>query len=708
MSSRTETLCSHCSLPTGLFGIERALDGEKRTFCCYGCCLAYQVRNGRSEEPQAAWLLIRLGIGGFLAMNIMLFSLLLYSDMFNPLDLSLVRAVHVLLWILATPVLVILGGPFIRNAWKDAVRGRATSDTLIALGSCGAYGYSVVSILTGGQAVYFDTVTMVLVLFTLGRYLEAAGRAHCARSLEPMLNVSQGMVTVIVDGQTHRLPESDLVPGMTVCVAAGERVATDGIVLEGRSRIDESMLTGESCPVEKTPGVTVLAGTLNGEGRLLVRSTATGSSTRWARICQSVREALARKSPMQRLADRVAGYFVPAVLVLASVTVIYHAEFGNIGDALLAGMAVLVVACPCALGLATPLATSLGIARAARRGCLIRGGEVFEALAGINAVAFDKTGTLTSGQTRVTQMIGDGVEWQQLLAHAAALEQGCHHPTALGIVAAANTHELPLCPANDVRERPGLGVVGKIKGITSAAGNARLMDEMGWTLSPDLSSRIKNDKCDGHTLVYVGWGGCVRGALILDEELADQSRVVVARVHDLGMATCLLTGDGAAAAQRIAEAADVGSYRADLSPEDKVTAVTEWISEHGSVAMVGDGINDGPVLSAATVGVAVGSATDMAREAADVVLPPGGLDRLPWLLTLSHKVYQVIISNLFWAFGYNAVALSLAVAGVLQPILAAALMAGSSLIVVFNSLRLEYDRYNPDVPLSLRISRKVV
>lgn len=689
MNASVETLCTHCSLPTGVLEVERTLDGEKHNFCCYGCCLAYQVHIGRSDEPQAARLLIRLGVGGFLSMNIMLFSLLLYSEVFNPLDVSLVRGVHILLWVLATPLLVILGGPFIQNAWKSAVRGQATSDTLIALGACGAYGYSVVSILTGGQHVYFDTVTMVLLLFTLGRYLEASGRAHCARSLEPMLNPSQGLVNIMVDDQIQQLPESDLLVGMTLCVVAGERVASDGIVLEGCSHIDESMLTGESAPVEKKPGVEVLAGTMNGEGRLLIRCTATGSATRWARICDSVREALARKSPLQRLADQVAGYFVPAVLVLAAVTVFYHAEHSSFNDALLAGMAVLVVACPCALGLATPLATSLGIARAARRGCLIRGGEVFEALAGVRAVAFDKTGTLTSGQTQLGQMICDEVEWQQLLEHAAALEQGCSHPVARGIVVAASTRQLSLPLATEVRERPGLGVVGKIDGVTSAVGNAELMNKAGWSL-PDLLLDISDTGDVSHSMVYVGWDGEVRGVLLLDDELADQSLTVVNQLHQLGMATCMLTGDGDSAAQKIATAVGVGSYQANLSPEDKVKAITEWEVEQGKVAMVGDGINDGPVLSAATVGVAVGSATDMAREAADIVLPTGGLDQLPWLLTLSHKVYQVIVSNLFWAFAYNVVALSFAVAGLLQPILAAALMAGSSLIVVFNSLRIEH------------------
>ena len=282
---------------------------------------------------------------------------------------------------------------------------------------------------------------------------------------------------------------------------------------------------------------------------------------------------------MQRLADRVAGYFVPAVLLLAGVTVIYHAQHSAFADALLAGVAVLVVACPCALGLATPLATSLGISRAAQRGCLIRGGEVFEALASIRAVAFDKTGTLTTGQMHVCQIIADGIEEQELLAYAIALEQGCRHPAALGILAAANIHEQSPCPATDVRERAGLGVVGKIKEITTAVGNARLMDEMGWSLPADLLSRIKNFKLDNHTVVYVGWQGYARGAIILDEKLADQSTMVVAQVHGLGMATCLLTGDGLAAAQRIAESAGVGSYRAELSPEDKVKAIIEWARE---------------------------------------------------------------------------------------------------------------------------------
>lgn len=690
MCESTETLCAHCSLPTGILEVKRSLEGKKNSFCCYGCCLAYQIHHGKSDEPQAAGLLIRLGVGGFLAMNIMLFSLLLYSEVFNPLDFNVVHGVHIILWILTTPVLIILGGPFIHNAWICALQGKSSSDTLIALGSCSAYGYSVASILTGGQDVYFDTVTMVLVLFTLGRYLEAAGRAHCARSLEPMMMENEGNATVIVNKQTKQIPTAKLLPGMTLSIAAGERIASDGIVTEGNSQIDESMLTGESSPVKKSTGSTVLAGTINGESRLLIEATVTGSSTRWACICRSVREALARKSPMQKIADQVATYFVPIVLLLAALTIFYHSKQGAFSDALLAGVAVLVVACPCALGLATPLATSLGIGNAARRGCLIRGGVVFEALNSIRAVAFDKTGTLTSGQTRVIEIISDNMTEKNLLQHAATLEQGCLHPTAKGIVNAANLHNLLPKIATQLRDRPGLGIEGKIDNVFNAIGSEKLMKRLNWDFSPNLLSQLSKFERLGYTQVFVGWDGHVRGAIVLEDELIHDARKIVEQIHQLDMETCLLSGDAYRAVQSVSSAVGIDHFSAELSPEDKVKAIKQWAEKNGNVLMVGDGLNDGPVLSVATVGVAVASATDLIREVADVVLPPGGLDRLPWLLSLSKKVQKIIVSNLFWAFSYNIVALSLAVTGLLQPILAAALMAGSSLIVVFNSLRLKY------------------
>lgn len=686
----TSTLCRHCTLPVGRRVYRRTVNGKQHDFCCYGCCLAFQVHHGNRDEAEATWLLIRLGVGAFLAMNIMLFSLLLYSGTFEQWDLSLIRAVHFLLWLLATPVLVILGWPFLRGAWGGARDGRLNADTLITLGAAGAYGYSAYATLTGAPDVYFDTATMVLVLFTAGRYLEAAGRARGARSLEPMLQPGKAWTTVAgPDGET-RCRVRDVVPGMTVRIRPAERIPVDGIVREGMSHVDEAMLTGESCPVTKRPGTEVFAGTLNHEGGLSVEVTSAASATRWAQICHLVLRSISRKSPMQCLADRVAGWFVPAVVLLASGTVLYWGGRGPFNEAFLAGLAVLVVACPCALALATPLATSLGITQALRRGCLVRGGAVLEALAQVKLMGFDKTGTLTTGRVRLFGVEADGSASEaEVLQRAAALEQSSEHPLARGILDANRADPLPPGAVTRVRAEPGRGIVGLVNGEQTAAGTIALMHELAWQFPPELKERRVSLETVGYTQVYVGWNGCVHGVLLLHDMPRPEAPEVVDQIRKLGLVTAMLTGDTSAAAQQGAAAVGVDTCRAELSPEDKVATVKKWTRAFGAVAMVGDGLNDGPVLSGAAVGIAVGSATDLARETADVVLPDQGIRLLPWMVTLSRRVRRTIISNLAWAFGYNLVALALAALGLLQPVLAAGLMAGSSLFVVVNSLRLE-------------------
>jgi Cu2+-exporting ATPase len=312
--------CSHCLLPIGRLGRQREVNGEAHWFCCYGCCLAYQVHHGERDEPEAATLLIRLGVGGFLAMNIMLFSLLLYSGTFDPTDGDLLRIVHAVLWALATMLLIVLGGPFIRGAWQDARQGRLSSDTLVSIGALAAYGYSAFAVMSGGSKVYFDTATMVLVLFTLGRYLEAQGRVRALRSLAPMLAAERATVRVVVDGVDTTQPVSAVRPGVVVRILPGERIAVDGVVIEGRSDCDEAILTGQAKAQLKEPGVRVHAGSINGPGQLLVRATAAGTNTRWIQISRVVCDALARKSLLGDTIDRVAAIFIPFVLLLAAGT----------------------------------------------------------------------------------------------------------------------------------------------------------------------------------------------------------------------------------------------------------------------------------------------------------------------------------------------------------------------------------------------------
>ena len=695
MKNSLENFCSHCLLSLGSYPTKRIVNGEDHAFCCYGCCLAYQVKHGSREEPEAAWLLVRLGIGGFLSMNIMLFSLLLYSGTFDVADSEMLPKFYWLLGIFATPVLFILGGPFIKESWEGALQGRLNSATLISIGAISAYGYSMLMLFTGGKNIYFDTATMILVLFTLGRYLEASGRAKAVRNVAPLLEAERQWATVIENGKEKRSSISKMKVGMNVRIRPGERFPVDGIVLEGFSSADESILTGENRPVIKSEGDLVLAGSINQKGSLLIECGALGAATQWGLLCKSVREALSHPSSIQRLADNVASIFVPIVLAITILTIIYWQSQVPLDQALLNGLAVLVVACPCALGLAAPLATALGLGQYIKRGCIIRGGEVQETLAKIRRIAFDKTGTLTKGATRLIKIENNDASQEEVLQRAAGLEQHSEHSLAQGIISVAKERKLIIKNPERVQAVAGSGVMGYIEGELTAVGRSEWLIEQGLEMPSLFVKKLQNYESSGQTVVCVGWSGKINGILLLDDMLLPEVPIMVETLKKLDMRTMLLTGDLPAVASRIAKSAGVEEWKASMSPDEKCDFLEQWGGIEDPTIMVGDGLNDGPVLARAEVGIAVGSATDLARETADLVLPEKGLALLPWVILLSRAVHRTIITNLLWAFGYNIVAITLAVFGLLQPILAAGLMAGSSLLVVFNSLRLEQFPDNP-------------
>jgi Cu2+-exporting ATPase len=698
-------LCSHCLLPVRGASHEREVEGEAHRFCCYGCCLAFQVAHGQSEESEAVWLLIRFGVGMFLSMNIMMFSLLLYAGSIDASEPGLLLAVQLLLWALATPTLVILGGPFFVEAWQEARRGRLAASALIALGTGSAYAYSTLGVLAGSEQLYFDTLAMVLVLFTLGRWIEAAARARAVRSLAPILAAERHVVTVLVGDDERTCPAGAIEPGMLVLIRPGERIGVDGVVVEGRSQADEAAMTGESRPVDKAPGDPVLAGTINQAGRLTVRSIHAGRATRWAEICRAVRASLAAGHDLQRLAERAGGLFIPVVLAIAVGTIWWWQASLPMDHALLHGLAVLVVACPCALGLAAPLATSLGVARLAGQGCVVRGGAVLEALAALRAIALDKTGTLTSGKPRLIGIVADGASEDELLRLAGGLERDAAHPLGRGVMAALVARRLAPAPIAEVQVVPGCGVTGSADGRMVLVGSGRWLQALGLPLPAVLAAPAAAAEAAGQSVIAVAWNGVARGLLLLEDSLRPEARSTVLALAELRLAIGLLSGDARPAVERFAGALGIARFEAALSPEGKQAALQRWRRELGRIAMVGDGLNDGPVLAAADVGIAIGSGTDLARAAADLVLPPDGLDLLPWVIGLARAVRLAIVTNLVWAFGYNLIAVALAAAGLLQPVAAAAVMAGSSLVVVLNSLQIER-RATPEratvTPASLR------
>ncbi|HUE10838.1 MAG TPA: cation-translocating P-type ATPase, partial [Steroidobacteraceae bacterium] len=683
-----------CLLPIGRRGFTRAVNGEGCHFCCYGCCIAHQVKSGSGDASEAAWFLVRLGAGSFLSMNIMLFSLLVYSGAFTGADQRVLPTIQLLLWGLATPAVLILGEPFLRETWSQARRGRLTSSALIVLGSLAAYAYSTLAVFQRGGHLYFDTASMVLMLFTLGRYLEAAGRARASRDLAPLLAAESELATVVEGVHEHRRPVREVRAGMLIRVKPGERIPVDGLIVEGRSHTDEAVITGESRPVAKAVGALVLAGSINLDGPLLIESSGPGGESRWAQICRSVRETLGRSSRTQRIADRLVGAFVPLILALAAITLLYWAQRLPLDQAMLRALSVLVVACPCAVGLAAPMAHSLGIGQLARHGCLVRSPGALEALAGTRVIAFDKTGTLTLGRPKLVDLASDGVAEAEVLARLAGLERHSEHGLARAIAMAATARGLEPIVAEDVEIVPGRGLRGVVHGESVAAGSAALMCELGWLLPAALFERAAEMASTGHSVVFVGWSeqaraGRVRAALSFDDTPLSEAGATVDALRGLGLRVTLLSGDHAGAAARVAAIVGVDEWQAGLLPQAKRVALDQYRARHGAVAMVGDGLNDGPGLASADVGIAVGSATDLARETADLVLPADGLWLLPWVVGRARAVRSTILANLAWAFGYNLIALTCAVLGLLQPILAAGVMAGSSLMVVLNSLRLE-------------------
>lgn len=676
-------LCSHCRLPLGRAPERREVAGEMCAFCCYGCSLAYQFLHGAREEPEVCGDLIRLGAGAFLAMNIMLLSLLLYGGAFAAAEAHVGRALPWLLWVLTTALLVLVGGPFAAGAWRAARAGRLGADSLVVLGATAAYGYSAWQVMAGSGQIYFDTVTMVLMLFTVGRYLEAQGRARAVRSLAPMLEAERAEARVVTDEGEVLCPTAEVPPGALVRVLPGERVPVDAVVSAGHSACDESLLTGQPGPRTKGVGDAVVAGSLNGTGQLLLRTTAGGGVNHWADLSHRVREALAQKSLLGETVDRAAALFIPWVVVLALATAAYWGARDGLDAALLAGLAVLVVACPCALGLAASLATARGLEQAAERGIVLRGGGVLEHLARLRTVAVDKTGTLTEGRLGAVAAATCGATLPEVLRRGGALALASDHPVARAVAAWARVAGVEIAAASEVSAHPGAGLSGEVDGSHCVLGSAAHLAQLGWNLPKGLVAVA----LEGETQVYVGWSGQVYGRLGLADHLRPEAGPVLAALQACGCRVLLLSGDGVAAVAPLARRLGIADWHAALSPADKVALLRRAAVAHGPVAMVGDGLNDGPVLAAATVGIAVGGASDLARESADVILPAEGLAELPWLMQLAAEVRRSIRTNLMWAFGYNAIALSLAAAGLLQPVLAAALMAGSSLLVVLRTLR---------------------
>ena len=632
-----------------------------------------------------------------------------------------------ILWALATPVQIWAARGFYASAWSAAKRFTSNMNTLIAVGTSVAYGYSAFatafadSALFDGRAAhtYFDTSTAIIGLTLFGKFLEARAKRRASDAVRALASLRPDTARVVRDGERVDIPIDDIVVGDSVIVRPGERVPADGAVTSGASDVDESMLTGESAPVEKRVGSEVYAATINGGGAFTFAAERVGRDTALSGIIRLVEEAQGSRAPIQRLADAVSARFVPAVIAVSIAVFAFWLAFGpapSYASAALAAVAVLIIACPCAMGLATPTAIMAATGKGAEFGALIRSAETLETAHRVDVVALDKTGTLTRGRPSVAEVYAPGFGEDALIALAASVERASEHPLGAAIVEYAAERGLDLTDAADFRAIPGAGAVAVVDGSRAAVGNARLMRELGIPIPPDIRHRAEGASADGAAVAFVASDGEALGVIAISDVLEPQSAAAVSAMKRLGLEVVMLTGDNALAARAIAERVGIERVEAELSPSDKADFVERLQAAGKTVAMVGDGVNDAPALARADVGIAIGTGADVAMESADVTLASGDLRGAATVIALSRAAMRVIRQNLFWAFAYNVALIPVAAGalypifaaiggvpdalrpilgehGFLNPILAAAAMATSSVSVVANSLRLK--RFRP-------------
>ncbi|MFI7638841.1 heavy metal translocating P-type ATPase [Nonomuraea sp. NPDC049400] len=605
--------------------------------------------------------------------------------------------------VLAAPVVVYAGWPFHKAAWTNLRHGAATMDTLISVGTLAAFGWSLWALFFGTAGtpgmthpfafaiertdgsgnIYLETAAAVTAFILAGRYFEARSKRRAGAALRALLELGAKDVE-LADGR--RIPTDQLKVGDTFVVRPGEKIATDGVILEGSSAVDASMLTGESVPVEVRPGDAVTGATVNAGGRLIVRATRVGADTQLAQMAKLVEEAQTGKAAVQRLADRISGIFVPIVIALAVATLGFWLGTGNgAAAAFTAAVAVLIIACPCALGLATPTALLVGTGRGAQLGILIKGPEVLESTRTVDTIVLDKTGTVTEGKmTLVAVHLAEGESREEVLRLAGALEHASEHPIAQAIAREAGSD----ATVEDFANVEGLGVQGIVDGHAVLVGRPRLLAEWSQHLPADLERKLAEEQAAGRTAVAVGWDGQARAVLVVADVVKPTSRQAIADLRALGLTPVLLTGDNEAVARTVAAEVGIDEVIAEVLPADKVDAVKKLQAEGKVVAMVGDGVNDAAALAQADLGLAMGTGTDAAIEASDLTLVRGDLRVAADALRLSRRTLSTIKGNLFWAFAYNVAALPLAALGLLNPMIAGAAMAFSSVFVVSNSLRL--------------------
>ncbi len=692
-ASPESAACDYCGLPLSL----RATRSTAPQYCCFGCSFAAAINDERGEAGAIRWTLTRLGLAVFFTMNESVFSMALWTGDVYARDpaggakaATLEELFRYLSLLFALPVLWLLGGPLLANAWRDLRTGRSSVDLLLVAGVVASFAYSMVNVFRGAGQIYFEVGCVVLTMVTLGRWLEATGKLKTTESLSALEQLLPEKARVRRGERWELTPLADLAIGDIVRVLPGERLPTDGCVINSVVSVDEQTLTGESRPAVKEPGDHLLGGALNLDGDLWMEVTAPASAGTLARLIDAVRAARLCKGHYERMADRVAAWFTPAVTVIALVTFVMHTWTSGWDAGLMASLAVVLIACPCALGIATPMAVWAALGQASQRQVLFRHGEALERLATIRAIRFDKTGTLTTGVAEVCDAVLDAdVDPAEVRSVAAALAASSNHVLARALTEYLADGDQYSLLDGLVTTVPGRGVCARRSdtGVAVAVGNVSFMREQGLRLTGSVAGRVIQALEDGESLTLVGWNDRVQAVFVFQERLRDGARDVMRQCASLGLDLAVLTGDHAARGRSLGQELRI-RVESELLPEQKLAAIAVTQQTVGPVAMVGDGVNDAPAMAAADVGIAMGSGADLTRDAASICLMGNDLARLPWAIDLARHTVRIIRQNLFWAFAYNVVGILMAAFGWLNPIWAAAAMVASSLFVVANSLRL--------------------
>ena len=680
--------CFQCGIPITGKPLQFEIDGEKKDFCCFGCYLIYKTTGLRGEEGTAVAFLGKFGFGFFLSMLVFMLSTYLYGAHLTPDDPQAKMFTNFIKWIilfLATPVMALIGIPILRNAFNNG-KINISTDLLVAIGSFSAYFLSVYSVITDKPHIYFETATMILVLLTFGRYIETSSRAKASNFMRTLMNLTPDRAVVIRNGKEIQLRPEEIKVGDIVKITAGEKIPADGIVIEGKGYVDESLLTGETKPVFKTVGDELFTGTTNIDGVFKIQVNKPSSDWTLNRFIALMKEIRSSKAPINRITDTVAFYFLPLIITIATVSSAYWYVNEGFEKALIVFLSVLLISCPCAFSIGAPLALWVGLSEAMKEGIIIKGADVLEKLSSVKKIFFDKTGTITERNLSITDIYLD----KEDLKLVCCLENNSEHPIGKSIVSHCKREDLNCdFDVKDIQIHFGYGIEGTVDNRKVYIGSKKFMDKLGLNLSDKYKNILKNAEIEGKIPVFVAIEGKIKGIILFGQKIKEEAPKAVEALRKLNISIAVLTGDTKYFAEVIRRKLKIEEVYSELLPEDKVRIIEETKKKGITVGMVGDGINDAPALAKADIGIAMGCGTDLTRESANISLLSDDLRKVPLSIILAKKVKKVIYTNIFWAFIYNIIGIGLAVMGKLNPIFSAIAMILSSAFVIANSLRVK-------------------